>query len=233
MCVVLIWRQTRYNLSHQLILHCFAGAGPAHQRNLEEPEPPDRQHIDLPFEMQRRQFPVRPAFIMSINKGQRQTLAKAGVYLPKPVFTHGQLYFAFSRVGSWEQLVVCAACVAAARWPLAGGGCAGRVHKKHCLHRGAKLGTNKFVVSFSSVNSWCRHQLGKVVGEGGGALHAEHFCVLGSSCPSAPSPHQPNFTPVREHGQVLVIQSFGNVGMNTAQAAACAAPPAAASWAGA
>ena len=57
--------------------------------------------------MQRRQFPVRPAFVMTINKFQGQTLERAGVFLPKPVFTHGQLYVAFSRVGSWDRLVVC------------------------------------------------------------------------------------------------------------------------------
>jgi ATP-dependent DNA helicase PIF1 len=37
---------------------------------------------------------------MTINKAQGQTLQTVGVYLPKSVFCHGQLYVAFSRCGS-------------------------------------------------------------------------------------------------------------------------------------
>ena len=52
---------------------------------------------DVPFKFCRRQFPIRPAFVMTINKCQGQTIKHVGVYLPKPVFTHGQLYVAASR----------------------------------------------------------------------------------------------------------------------------------------
>ena len=62
---------------------------------------------ELPFTLKHHQFPLQPCFAMSTNKAQGQTLQFVGIYLPDHVFTHGQLYVAFSRVTDPSALAVC------------------------------------------------------------------------------------------------------------------------------
>ena len=52
---------------------------------------------DLPFKLTRKQFPIKLAFAMSVNKSQGQSLDTVGLDFRTPPFTHGQTYVALSR----------------------------------------------------------------------------------------------------------------------------------------
>lgn len=62
--------------------------------------PHNSQESEFPFEVRRKQFPVKPALAITANKAQGQTMDKIGVHLPTPLFSHGQLYVAQSKVRS-------------------------------------------------------------------------------------------------------------------------------------
>ncbi|GBM82795.1 hypothetical protein AVEN_139442-1 [Araneus ventricosus] len=63
---------------------------------------------NMPFKFKRKQFSVRLAYSMTINKAQGQTFEKICLMLNNPVFSHGQLYVGFSRVKSFDSVTVVA-----------------------------------------------------------------------------------------------------------------------------
>ena len=83
------------------LLECTIAGGEHNNRTVLIPRislrPKERE---FPFDWTRRQFPVRVAFAMTINKSQGQTLQNVGVWLNDSCFAHGQLYVCISRVGS-------------------------------------------------------------------------------------------------------------------------------------
>jgi ATP-dependent DNA helicase PIF1 len=63
--------------------------------------------MDMPFQFQILQFPIRLAFAITINKTQGQPLELCGLHLHTDCFSHGQLYVACSRVGKPDNLDIC------------------------------------------------------------------------------------------------------------------------------
>ena len=59
----------------------------------------------LPF--QTLQFPVHLAYAMTINKSQGQSVRNVGIDLRTSVFSHGQLYIAFSHCTHPRRIKVC------------------------------------------------------------------------------------------------------------------------------
>jgi hypothetical protein len=67
---------------------------------------PSASSADVTFRFKRRQFPVRLAFALSINKAQGQSVRYVGLNLRIPVFAHGQLYVALSRATSGRNIKI-------------------------------------------------------------------------------------------------------------------------------
>jgi hypothetical protein len=60
----------------------------------------------LPFDIIRRQFPIIPAYALTVHRIQGQTLIRMGLFVASDIFCHGMLYTCLSRVGGWESIIV-------------------------------------------------------------------------------------------------------------------------------
>ena len=59
---------------------------------------------ELSSVLTRRQSPVTSCFAVSVNRAQGQTLERVGIFLRRPLFSHGQLYVVVSRATSRQNL---------------------------------------------------------------------------------------------------------------------------------
>ena len=60
----------------------------------------------LPFVIHRRQFPLIPAYALTVHRVQGQSLKFLGLYMLGEVFCHGMLFTILSRVASWDKICV-------------------------------------------------------------------------------------------------------------------------------
>jgi ATP-dependent DNA helicase PIF1 len=84
--------------THQHLLDCLVLSGPGKSTMVTLPRIvlTDKSTADG-VNIRRKQFPVRLAYAMTIDKSQGQSLERIGLALYTDVFSHGQLYTALSR----------------------------------------------------------------------------------------------------------------------------------------
>lgn len=62
------------------------------------------ENSGLPFNFVRRQFPISPAYCVTVHKSQGQTLSRIAIIADTDAFAHGLVYVALSRVGKWADV---------------------------------------------------------------------------------------------------------------------------------
>jgi hypothetical protein len=67
---------------------------------------PTEDNANFSFWLKHRQFPVRLAFLITINKTQGQSVRRVGIDLWIPVFSHRQLYVALSQATSSQNVKI-------------------------------------------------------------------------------------------------------------------------------
>jgi hypothetical protein len=60
----------------------------------------------VPFKLCRKRFSINIAFAMTLDKALGQTLKRPEIHHQSPVFPHGQLYVAYSRCFSFDNVAV-------------------------------------------------------------------------------------------------------------------------------
>jgi hypothetical protein len=69
-----------------------------------------RENSGLPFDFTRVQFPLIPAYAVSVHKSQGQSLCRIGIIVDRDSFAHGQVYTALSRTSGWDNITVLMPC---------------------------------------------------------------------------------------------------------------------------
>ena len=87
-----------------ILLHCKIASGDYAREEVLNKRIEINRNDEQYIEWNRRQYPVKPTFAMTINKTQCQTHKKVAVRLDELSFTHGRLYVTTSRVRDPQHL---------------------------------------------------------------------------------------------------------------------------------